>query len=49
MHAYPDASYDMAEVPSKDCFIDYLGDPDIKWRVYQAKPNTLSEADVVAD
>ena len=48
LHGYPEAPYDMVETLAKDHFIDALQDTDIKWRVYQSRPASLSDAVVVA-
>lgn len=46
--AYPDASLEMKETLAKDFFIDALGDSDVKWKVYQARPMDLDDALTVA-
>ena len=48
LRAYPDAPYEMVDTLAKEYFIDSLVDTDTKWRVYQSRPGTLSDAVVVA-
>ena len=42
--AYPGANPKVLEVLGRDYFIDAIDDPDIRWRIYQAKPDNLDGA-----
>ena len=42
--AYPGANADVLDVLGKDYFIDSIDDPDIRWRIYQTKPENLDGA-----
>ena len=42
--AYPDAPISLRESIAKDQFIEAMGDPELRWKVHQAKPGTLTEA-----
>ena len=42
--AYPGATSSLMESLAKDNFIDVLEDSDVKWKVYQFKPNNLDDA-----
>lgn len=46
--AYPSASTDVIEALSLDNFIDALNDPDIRLRLREVAPKTLSEAEIIA-
>ena len=42
--AYPSATYVLQETLSQEHFIDALTDGEIRWRVFQSKPETLADA-----
>jgi len=42
--AYPDAPISLRESIAKDQFIEALTDPELRWKVHQAKAATLTEA-----
>ena len=42
--AYPDATVSLCESIAKDQFIEALADPELRWKVHQAKAVTLTEA-----
>ena len=42
--AYPGANAEVLDVLGRDHFIDAIDDPDIRWRIYQAKPENLDGA-----
>ena len=42
--AYPDATVSLRESIAKDQFIEALADPELRWKVHQAKAVTLTEA-----
>ena len=42
--AYPGANPEVLEVLGRDFFIDAIDDPDIRWRIYQTKPENLDGA-----
>ena len=42
--AYPRANAEILDVLGRDHFIDAIDDPDIRWRIYQAKPENLDGA-----
>jgi hypothetical protein len=43
-HAYPEASFTMQDSLAKDQFLDAVGDSDLRWKIFQARPRTLDEA-----
>ena len=42
--AYPQATIDLRDQISRDCFIDSLNEHELEWFVYQGKPKTVDEA-----
>ena len=46
--AYPGANVEVMDALGKDYFIDSLEDPDLRWRIYQAKPDTLDDTICIA-
>ena len=42
--AYPDATLSLRESIAKDQFSEALADPELRWKVHQAKAVTLTEA-----
>ena len=46
--AYPSADYQLQETLAKENFIDSLQDADIRWRVFQSRPDSLEDAVRVA-
>ena len=42
--AYPDATVSLRESIAKDQFIEALADPELRWKVHQARAVTLTEA-----
>ena len=42
--AYPGANADVLDVLGKDYIIDSIDDPDIRWNIYQTKPENLDRA-----
>ena len=46
--AYPGANAKVMDALGRDYFIDSLEDPDLRWRIYQAKPETLDDTICIA-
>ena len=47
-HAYPNADQSMLNILSLDYFIDALPDPDMRLRIRESKPNSITEAETLA-
>lgn len=46
--AYPDANSDLTEILALDCFIDSLDDSDLRLRLRECCPKTMTEAETIA-
>ena len=46
--AYPQATGDLRDQITRDCFIDHLNEHEIEWFVYQGKPRSVDEATQLA-
>ena len=43
-NAYPDANYQMMDSLAKDQFMDALDNPDLRWKIFQTRTQSLDEA-----
>ena len=43
-NAYPDANYQIMESLAKDHFLDAIDNPDLRWKIFQARTTSLDEA-----
>lgn len=46
--AYPNASSNLLDVLALDHFVDALTDPDMRFRLREARPKSISEAEIIA-